>query len=284
MPDPESRILVYYPETASELTQLYNRRPTASICAGGTLLFSKPFVDGMGDIISLQNIDELSRVSRTERYIELGATCSLSQIGDIGSPHIPEALIAALESVGPTWVRNLATIGGNVCTSTPVLTLVPVLQLMDARLELRRQGHSRWLPIGRFHPVEGGTALRESEVLTRVRLPIASWNVQVFRKFGQETDPRPESLTFCGVARTGKGVLQDFRFVFSTGGSLVIRNREIEAEIVGRKIPIADREYDVLFGAMDELYTEASLFGVQLYRARNLLRWFVRTIAEQAER
>jgi CO/xanthine dehydrogenase FAD-binding subunit len=282
MPEQEPRILVYYPETTSELIQLYRRKPSARICGGGTLLFSSGRSDGIGDIISLQNIEELNRVSRTDRYIELGAATTLTQIADIGTPYIPQALLSAIDSVGPLWVRNLATIGGNVCTPAPVLTLVPVLQLLEARLELRQQGHSRWLPIGRFHPLEGGTALKESEVLTRIRLPIATWNVQAFRKFGRETDPKPESLTFCGVARTGKGVLQDFRFVFSTGGSLVVRNRELEAEIIGRKLPLAARDFEALFGGMDDLFAEASLAGVQLYRARNLLRWFVRAIAESA--
>lgn len=280
MPDQDPRVLVYYPETTSELVQLYRRKPSASICAGGTFLFSDTATSTIGDIISLQNIDELSRVSRTERYVELGAATSLAQIVDIGSTHIPAALIQAIESVGPTWVRNIATIGGNVCTPAPILTLVPVLQLLDAKVELRRHGHGRWIPIGRFHPVEGGTALRESEVLTRIRLPIATWNVQVFRKFGRETDPRPQSLTFCAVARTGKGVLEDFRFIFGTGRSLPVRNKELEAEIVGRKLPLSDREFEVLFDGMDDLFAEASLTGIQLYRARNLLRWFVRLIAD----
>jgi CO/xanthine dehydrogenase FAD-binding subunit len=280
MPEQDRRVLVYYPETASELVQLYRRKPSAGVCAGGTFLFSGRHSGNIGDIISLQNIEELARVSRTERYIELGSAATLAQISEIGAPHIPEALIAAIESVGPAWVRNVATIGGNVCTASPILTLVPVLQVMDCKVELRRQGHSRWIPIGRFHPLEGGTALRESEVLTRIRLPISSWDVQVFRKFGRETDPRPQALTFCGLAKTGKGVLEDFRFIFSTGESIPVRNKELEAEIAGRKLPLSEREFEVLFDGMDDLFFEASLAGIQLYRARNLIRWFVRKIAD----
>jgi len=238
---------VYFPDTLNELLQLYRRSPAALLYAGGTYILSQRpgrFVDLPSTVLSLQDVEELRRVSRSERMIELGAGMTIARILQLGEQNIPRALYAALNSIGPPAVRGIATIGGNVAIPARLMTAVPVLILLDARIELRRQGGVRWLPVTRFHLPDGRLDLRPGEVITRVRVPLQPWSGQMFRRFGTELSPESEPLTVCGLVRVSNGIVEEIRLNGTASGRTLLRSRTMEAELVGRRIPLSRREVE----------------------------------------
>ena len=78
---------VFFPMNFQELFSAWNRFPDAVIYAGGTELIRsqrKRIPKLPKNIISLGKLDELHKISRTERYVELGAMVKLSQIINLG--------------------------------------------------------------------------------------------------------------------------------------------------------------------------------------------------------
>ena len=138
---------IFQPATLSELLSVLQDNPGAVRSAGGTYIMSKQrgvrYPDLSSVIISLDRIEELRRIARSERYIDIGATASIASVLEIGSKIVPKVLSAALRTIGYRPIRNQATLGGNVCVPESRMTAFPVLLLLDAQLELRRANRSK---------------------------------------------------------------------------------------------------------------------------------------------
>ena len=276
-----SSINVFRPRTLGDLLTLKSRKPEVVLYAGGThLLHGKreKYPRLPQALASIAQIDELRRIHRTERYLEVGASVSLSQITEIGGRSMPTILTQAIQNMATPQVRGLATMGGNICVQDRRLSLFPVLFVLDTRVELRELGGSRWVPISRFTTQDGSLDLAPTEVLTRIRIPLGDWNVHCYRKLAGAQDWNQWSLSFCGLAHTEREVLTDFRFSFGSIGKYLLRDREIEAELVGRKLPLGPRDRSavcLLFDEYLESTTSSPISPYQKNMASKLFRWFL---------
>ncbi len=286
MPEPNGSPQVLFPDTLNDLMHLRRNMQDALIYAGGTYILKSlrtPFATLPEQIISLQEVEELDRISRTERHLEVGAMVTVKKLLMIGRHVVPPALFEALQQVAPAGIKNLATLGGNICVADRNMTTAPVLQLMDAALELRRHGNTRWVQASRFRLPDGRLDLRGGDVLTRIRVPLDAWNVQFFRRFGTEYSPETNPLSFCGLARIDKSIVEDVRIALCSSIPGLIRDREIEAEIVGRKLPISDRDATTILTRYDEAIGASTvrLDGFQRKRALRLVGWFLNRLSDE---
>jgi CO/xanthine dehydrogenase FAD-binding subunit len=276
-----SGINVFTPRTLGDLLTLKSRKPEVALYAGGTYLLhgeKEKYPRLPRALASIAHIDELRRIHRTERYLEVGASVSLSQIMEIGGRTIPSILNQAIRTMATPPVRGLATMGGNICVQERRLTLFPVLFVLDTRVELRELGSSRWVPISRLTAQDGSLDLAPTEVLTRIRIPLGDWNVHCYRSLSSDPNWNRWSLSFCGLAHTDREVLTDFRFSCGSIGKYLLRNREIEAELVGRKLPLPARERNavcLLFNEYLESTGSSSISSYQKNMASKLFRWFL---------
>ena len=261
--------------------------PGAMRFAGGTYIMSKHrglrYPTFPATVVSLARMEEMKRIARNERYIDIGATASIASVLQIGSNVVPDVLVEALGSIGYRPIRNLATLGGNICVPEARLTAFPVLLLLDAQVELRRANRSKWISLSRFVHPDGTLNLEPDEICTRIRIPRAEWNVQVYRSTHSGTTPSQWGLSFCGVADTRKSVLSDFRFAFGSMGKTFLRTREIEAELIGRKLPLTDRELEIAMSQL-ELTIESITPGPTGIQHRSMLRyfsWFLRRLVPE---
>jgi CO/xanthine dehydrogenase FAD-binding subunit len=233
---------VFFPSTLQELFAAWSRFPDALPFAGGA-----SFAKGQEhhtlalpvNILSLDKLNELQHISRTERYIEIGAMVRLSDIISL-EKSIPQVFAQSLKCIAGPEVRNVATIGGNICFPDLRLNTTAPLLALDARYELRTALASRWISAARFSSVPGPLAFSSQELLTRIRIPLEQWNYSLFKHFA---DPYPEnemgtSIVF--IARVEKNILTDLRVVFS--GEMVIRDRNSEAFLSGKHLPLDRRD------------------------------------------
>ena len=111
------------PASLAEGLQLLADRPgDVAVMAGGTdLLLNMKFrLESPKYLLSLNGLTEMQQVEeQPDGSLRIGAGCKLTDLANnrLIRDRYP-ALHAAIESVGSLHVRNMATIGGNICLET----------------------------------------------------------------------------------------------------------------------------------------------------------------------
>jgi CO/xanthine dehydrogenase FAD-binding subunit len=231
---PLSQILS--PASFHEFFSAWNRFPSAVPYAGGTDLNwrqGKNILKLPSVILSLEKLQELHRITRTEHYLEIGSMVKLNKIIWLGKV-VPDVLRICLENIGGVQLRNIATIGGNICGTSRLLDVSAAFTALDAQYELRGAHSSRWLSAARFHSTEERAFLENQELLTRIRLPLHHWDYSVYKKFYPEDFFNSEALVFLASAQ--KSVLSDIRVVYRANS--IIRNKNGEDILNGKLLPL----------------------------------------------
>lgn len=124
-------------------------------------------------VVDLQHVSGLDRLSYSPRNgLRLGALVRVRALET--HPTVRQrypALAAAAASFAGVQVRNLATVGGNVCNASPAGDTLPALLAFDAQCRIVGPEGERWVPLDQFFQGPGRTALQPSEVLAELRLP-----------------------------------------------------------------------------------------------------------------
>ena len=164
------------PSTISEaLDQISLYRKKGKIIAGGTdLLLSMKKRDAMPEhLINLKGIDTLKGIIYDETTgVKIGA---LTTIADIErSEVIREKFLVlwdAVKVMAAQQVRNLGTIGGNLCSASPSADTAPPLISLRASLKLAGPVNARVIEVEDFFKGPGQTILKPDEILTEILIP-----------------------------------------------------------------------------------------------------------------
>ena len=232
---------VFFPSALSDLFSIWDRFPDALPCAGGT-----GFVLEHGsrvpvfprNIISLQKMDELKKISRTERYLEIGAMVKLNQIINMGKI-VPEPLSRCLKRIAGPQVRNQATIGGNICFPLRRLDASVPMIALDAQYELRTAESTRWVSASRLPYLPGQPMLTNHELLTRIRVPLDPWTFTWYRKF-RNSDSNESGGGILFIMKNEKNILTNIRIVYS--GKSILREKKSETILLGKRLPLSQKD------------------------------------------
>ena len=265
---------VFFPQTLNDLLALRRQRPDAIPVAGGTWLLhnqNSRFLKLPRAVIALHHIEELHRIARTESRLDIGAGVSINKLLSVSRNILPPVLRDTLLSIATPGIRSLATLGGNTCIEGRSMSTHPTLHILDARLEFRRAGASRWVPATHAR-TDGKLCIEPGEVLTRIRIPLEHWNVQYFRRLGSNPFSGTEDVVvFAAIARTDRASITDLRFAIGSNHLNIYRNRELETHLAGRKIPLSRREISGFLQNLEEDLKEKQPGIRDIFRDRSLL-------------
>ena len=224
---------IFYPSGISELFNQWPLYPDGVLYAGGTS-FLRDQAGKMPElppvIFSLEGIGDLKKISRTERYIEIGSMVKLGKILDLGKI-VPDVLKHCIENISSLHVRNMATIGGNICLVA--MDCSAALTALDASYEFRNPQSSRWISASRFAMMNGANS---KELLTRIRIPLDTWDFSAYHKFAWQGN---RSRTAIFMAKTQKNLLSDIRVIYKT--SSILRDKISESILIGKGLPLNRR-------------------------------------------
>ncbi|MFQ4135357.1 xanthine dehydrogenase small subunit [Nodosilinea sp. PGN35] len=164
----------YRPTQLSEVLDLLQRHPNATLVAGATDLGLEMswHRQHYPVLISLEAVTELKRIHKTEETVAIGAAVPLSHIETTLHGLFP-SLDEMIHWFAARQVRNRATLGGNIGTASPIGDLPPVLLSLDASLKLAGPEGERTLPLADFFLGYRQTALQPGEVIVSVTIPRA---------------------------------------------------------------------------------------------------------------
>ena len=164
----------YQPQTLKEAFSFMEKlKGRAKYIAGGTdiLVRIKQRAIQPEALVSLRGISTLNNVSHNGG-LSLG---SMTPIRDLErDPVIVRdypALAQAVSLLANPQVRNVATVGGNLCNSAPSADSAPPLMVMGATLKLQGPSGERGVPIDDFFTGPGENCMEAEEALTEIQIP-----------------------------------------------------------------------------------------------------------------
>jgi xanthine dehydrogenase FAD-binding subunit len=170
---------LYEALSPAHAVELLGRYPSAKIIAGGSDVLIEIREGRLAGctLVSIQKLDVLRGVSLEEGgAIRIGALTSFSHVAasPIIQGHIP-ALAEAVETIGGPQLRNIGTIGGNVCNGVTSADSASTLLAFDAVMEYLGPGGTRLVPINKHYISAGRTALAHDEILQAIIIPKESY-------------------------------------------------------------------------------------------------------------
>ncbi|MDA0653222.1 MAG: xanthine dehydrogenase small subunit, partial [Proteobacteria bacterium] len=161
------------PPSLEELVRLRAAYPDAYLLGGGTdlgILASKDR-KRLGRVIWTAQVPEMARIERTETHITIGAAVTYTAALPLFEEFYP-SFANLIRRIGSRQIRNLGTLGGNVCNASPIGDTPPIFLVLEAVFIARSRRGVREIPAEAFFVDYRKTALAEDENLEAIRIPL----------------------------------------------------------------------------------------------------------------
>lgn len=269
----------FSPETVSELKYIAAKESDIKLLAGGTSLFRTINGDNLivpGAIILLENIQELQKENRTERYFEFGSMLTIQQIINSSKRNIPKVLLQGLLGSAPYPVRNVATIGGAITNQQIISDLIPLLLIFNSKVEVisfsDKKIRPKWESLNQYISTKDQKGLH---LVTRIRIPLINPTFFQYYKTGFKYNLFNE-ISFSAIADIEKNSITSLSMAFNINNRKIVRIKEIEAELVGKHIPIGHRLREPITTSISEsLKKYEGLDRTQRYRMTQIILLFL---------
>ncbi len=179
------------------------------------------------------HIAELRTINRAGNGINIGSLTTMAELAS--NRDVPPLLSQACLAVGSPGLRNVATLGGNICTASPAGDTLPVLYLHEARVLLRSSRGERSLPINKFISGPGKTVLAEDELLVSVFVPDVIVTQYSFKKVSSRVANAISKISLAAtLLLDDQQCITDIRLAYGAVGPTVIRCHGLEQFLLGK--------------------------------------------------
>lgn len=229
----------FSPKTVSEAVSILSELDgKAKVLAGGTDLLPvmKQRLATPDSVVNIKNIPGLAYIREDAEGLKIGA---MTTIADIKESDLVKrkclSLHEAATKFGTPLVRNMATIGGNICRSAPSADMVPPLLVFSAEVKLVGAKGERKVLLEDFFTGPGKNVLKQ-ELLTEVIIPKERGKYgSAFEKIKRGSADLAKLN--CAVKITVScGVCDDIRIALGVVADRPIRAKKAEQAIRGKSI------------------------------------------------
>ena len=261
------------------------RAGNVTVLAGGTDLMPQTQAGRMRFqpvLMNVRRVPELMGIVEQGAVLRIGALVTITEL-------LESALVR--ERLGMLWqacdhfasdqIRNVATVGGNLCNASPAGdTLVPLLAL-DARVVLAAKPNgalqTRRVPLAEFLLGPGRTCRGPAELLAAVEVPLPPAGFAgEFYKHGTRPGLDIAAISIAAGARRDGAVLRDVRVAFGAVAPTPIRAPRTEAALEGH-VPDAATLEAAVHAALEEIHPISDVRATDWYR-RELIRNMLKRI------
>jgi carbon-monoxide dehydrogenase medium subunit len=213
--------------------------PKATLIAGGTDVMVKIRNTKKAPemLISLRGLKDLCYIRKNGDY-HIGALTTHRMLEQ--SDLIQEELTALHEGasrIGSVQVRNVATIGGNICNAAPSADTAGPLLVLDAQIQLEGPEGKRHVPITEFFTGTYRTARKENEVVTDIRIPADM--AQFGSAYWKQSRRKAMNLPIVGIAislRLDNQTISDARIALVVAAPTPVRAHKAEEFLIGKPL------------------------------------------------
>ncbi len=238
---------LYEATSVQNAIELLQQHPEAKILAGGSDVLIKTREGEMAGctLVSIFKLDELRGVKLdddgTLRILPLTSFSHITK-DPLIQKYIP-VLGEAVDMVGGPQIRNIGTIGGNVCNGVTSADSASTLIAWDAVMEYTGPSGVRQVPIAGHYVKAGVVSLAQGELLTAILIPKESYEdcYGHYIKYAMRNAMDIATLG-CSVnvkLSADKKTIERARFGYGVAGPVPMRAPDAEAAASGKAVSAA---------------------------------------------
>jgi carbon-monoxide dehydrogenase medium subunit len=233
----------FEPATVNEAVALLAKyKNEAKVMAGGTDLMVnlKHDVIRPNYVINIGNISELDFLDFDGgKGLRIGALTTMRALIESAKLRQSYPVIhQAASQLGNPAIRNVATIGGNLCNSSPAADSAPALIGLSAKAKIAGPGGEKLVALEDFFSGPQKNILGTGEILTEIQVPAPPANCKgIYLKYGGRG---VADLAIVGVAIVASlaadKVGNDVKVVLGAVAPTPMRAKKTEEALKGQKI------------------------------------------------
>lgn len=275
----------FRPSTIEDALIYRNQHPESIIINGATdiALRQTKKHESLVSILDLSGIKELRSFYEEGNTCIFGAGFSIEATKNASKDRFP-ALYCMMAVFGSLQIRNLATIGGNICSASPIGDTLPVLLAYGAKVKLKSIAGERIIDLEKFITGYRKTGIRPDELLTGVMIPKPGEGVKILSyKVSRRKDLDISTVSACFRLHVKNENVDEL--VLAYGGMSAFTKRSVKTEqyLLGKKWSksIIQEAMKILSGEFEPLSDARSEADYRSKVAGNLLlRFYLDTTSE----
>ena len=181
--------------------------------AGGTdLNLQRPIINEKeNNIICLSSIKELNFIKKFKDKMVLGGAVTIENFLDSVRSKMPE-LIEILKRFGSPQIRNQGTIGGNLCTSSPIGDLAPLLMVLNSDINVFGKNGIKKTNIKNFFKGYRKNILKKDEIILSIEIPYPNKKNKIFSwKLSKRYDQDISTISLAINIQTQKNIIKEIQ-------------------------------------------------------------------------
>lgn len=208
-----------------------------AVIAGGTWVLRAPLrgENFKSCYVSLERIGELRQI-HIDGAAEIGALVTHSQLAAIGDGYGPlDGIVEASRSSAFRAVRNVATVGGNICASPfPEADLTTALLAADAKVEVATPAGRETVGLGPY--LESRSARASAEVVVSVKVPTSPGRRASYERLTVRSGGEYPIAAVAVSLDLDDGVVEEARIAIGSVEELARRATNAESVLRGRRV------------------------------------------------
>jgi aerobic carbon-monoxide dehydrogenase medium subunit len=283
------RFELVLPRSVDEaLRALTDRGSDAKLLAGGTDLLPqmKNGVLKPACVIDLSGVASVRTLKSDAHGLRIGAAVAARTLErDATARATYTSLSESGALVGSVQVRNLATLGGNLCNAAPSADMAPPLLALDAEAVIVGPKGERRVPFTDFFTGVRATVLKPDEIL--LEIIVLAPGLRSGGNYLRHTPRRELDIAVVGVASQitlSNGVCSKARIALAAVAPVPLRARAAEQELEGKPVTAEaiERAAELAVGVAKPISDQRGSADYRRHLVRVLTRRTLRTALARA--
>jgi xanthine dehydrogenase FAD-binding subunit len=235
---------LYEATSVQNAVELMQAHPSAVLIAGGSDVLIKMREGKLAgaELISIYKLDELREVTiDPDGALRIGPMTSFSHAtkSPVLQKYMP-VLGESADTAGGPQLRNIGTLGGNICNGVTSADTASTQVAYDAVLEITSVNGTRRMSIHDFYKGPGKVALEPGELLTAILISKESYEncFGYYIKYAMRNamDIATIGCSVNVVLSADKKTIQRARIAYGVAGPVPMRARTAEAALAGQPV------------------------------------------------
>lgn len=228
----------YKPTTVAEAIKILTKygKKSKAIAGGTDLLVEKPA--NLQCLVDIKGLN-LDYIKKENNGIKIGAATLLNTIesSEVFSQNPHSVLSLAVSMMATPTIKNMGTIGGNICNASPAADLALPLMVLDANLKITGPDGNRVIPVGEFFRGVKQTALKSGELLTEIQIPHNKSSKSTFLKLKRHQTAIDLAIVNVAIRlKFSGGICEEARLAVGSVAKTPVYARQAETKLIGQKI------------------------------------------------